>query len=737
MARGVMMYYGINFNPIFPGSVGAEIINSLINLLLGPGFYLVVAKRVLQDFTQITKAFENFADINGVFTAISVTFSAIEAMMSSFTIRFFMIMNNLGRIVEDGIMRPGDAAHGGDIIKVTDQHNYNVLTPEMRNKISRFHKNDSAVLSPLSAHLFNSMWLIPYDQRSVGTIGAAMAGGFSGVHQHPGDTHRRIPQAEVEYIETKIDSEYMPFSIQDLRTNEVIGLPAFIQSISDDFSANYASSQGFGRTDPVFSYQKTTRQIALTFQLVAMNQTDHHYVWGVINKMVAMLYPQRDAGQLRKTADEKVSFIQPFSQRVSASPIVRIRVGDVIASNRSASAMKRIFGGSTLLRTKPEDVGEEVTEPFKNDGFAKNVIFAARGKLFHALGQQKWPTKEGELLDPAEIVSKAGDMMIKKAALVTIRDPNDPSKKGYSMRVLHDAKIKDLKVITEEVKSKDESNTTATEDSDTAKKDIYYEFKVDVADEVEAYALGGVPLLACFRKANELGIPSVPPIPPPGPQLTFVMKPISAQNGLTAISFSDLAEKLELDAMEVIKFLSQHDETYKEALATIRDSSSDDVAAEAIFDAIEDDLNAFKSQVTDELDPEGAVETFLSPENNAVVRAFDSSKGRGLAGVITQMGLDYNDGLWGTSQEAGISEGNLRAPKTVTVSLSFSPIHDMPLGLSHEGDLMAPSHPVGALATDEPSAAEKTTELEYKKHEAMSRVTSLPDTTDPGKPKLF
>ena len=84
---------------------------------------------------------------------------------------------------------------------------------------------------------------------------------------------------------------------------------------------------------------------------------------------------------------------------------------------------------------------------------------------------------------------------------------------------------------------------------------------------------------------------------------------------------------------------------------------------------------------------------FLKATNNSVVSAFESTRGRGLAGFITQMSLEYDGATWET-------KWTQRAPKWVEITLSYSPIHDLPLGLDYNGNMMAASHPVGLAYTD-------------------------------------
>jgi hypothetical protein len=82
-------------------------------------------------------------------------------------------------------------------------------------------------------------------------------------------------------------------------------------------------------------------------------------------------------------------------------------------------------------------------------------------------------------------------------------------------------------------------------------------------------------------------------------------------------------------------------------------------------------------------------ETFFDPVNNAVIRSFESAGGQGVAGVITQLGFDWNEAPW------EINDGS-RAPMWCKVTLGFTPIHDIPLGLDYEGGMRAPAYNVGA-----------------------------------------
>ena len=173
----------------------------------------------------------------------------------------------------------------------------------------------------------------------------------------------RLSYDAVKELEQRLDSDYMPFSLQDLRTNEILKFHAFIESISDSYTANYNEMGGYGRLEKIKIYANTTRSINVSFKIVALSHEDHHEMWYMINKIVSMLYPQWSKGVvMRESTMEKIKnevdknfnledelkkmskIAIPFSQLPSNSPMVRLRVGDLITSNYSKYTAAKLFG---------------------------------------------------------------------------------------------------------------------------------------------------------------------------------------------------------------------------------------------------------------------------------------------------------------------------------------------------------------------------------------------------------
>ena len=77
----------------------------------------------------------------------------------------------------------------------------------------------------------------------------------------------------------------------------------------------------------------------------------------------------------------------------------------------------------------------------------------------------------------------------------------------------------------------------------------------------------------------------------------------------------------------------------------------------------------------------------LFGDDNPIMTSFETTAGRGLAGVITSLNFD-----WGLNDTINWDMENFgyKAPKGCKISISFTPIHDITPGLDSDGMLRAP-----------------------------------------------
>ena len=459
----------------------------------------------------------------------------------------------------------------------------------------------------------------------------------------PKTGHKLSPDL-VRAVETAINNEYMPFSIQDLRTNELISLPAFITSVSDSFSAEYTDSHGFGRTDPVKTYGKTTRSVDVTFRLAAQSKEDHDYMWYVINRMVAMLYPQRSPGRKRAYDNGGKEMIQPFSQVPTASPMVRLRLGDLISSNYNKMGLGRLFGHPGRGFNPQTETGKKAKEEQnKKDAMAKfRPGFMAK--------------IEADLDDIIGNNDFKGKINIPKNTVLFLWSSEETGKKSRSkaMKTITFKKAAIIEIGEMEVLSRKTHGPAIPK----GKSPTAYKFKFNMSDQNPAIKNVKNPATALFGKAL-------------GRWVSF------GDKGQKEAKFSGFIPKFN---QEWLKGKGVMEPEKARRLKEIEKKFLEGEGIKEGFKVAPADVNK-------------EFESFMKPENNPIVKSFRSGMGRGLAGFITQMSLGYDGANW------EIDKGS-RAPTMVEIQMSFAPTHDLPLGLDATGQLSAASHPVGAAYTN-------------------------------------
>ena len=116
-------------------------------------------------------------------------------------------------------------------------------------------------------------------------------------------------------------------------------------------------------------------------------------------------------------------------------------------------------------------------------------------------------------------------------------------------------------------------------------------------------------------------------------------------------------------------------------------------------------------------------QAFFDPTKNAIMGAWQSTRGRGLAGFISSLDFDYNESTYETTSLTR------RAPKMVKISIQFEPIHDIAPGMDHRGGFRAPIYPVGdVMAHYAGDELANTLEYGFKNPGVFKTGTETPET---------
>lgn len=423
-----------------------------------PGYYVVLVREIIRSGGTIIRSIvDAFASGNPV-TAIQSLLGVIDIIRSSKIVAYVNMVAMLGdkilMLEDEGLIdvdsvgalsEPGQLPNFGKISTIDR------LVSNPASRISKNRETNNSTKLAWRTGATPSMYLLPASVINAADYMPADAKlGLGSTLDVPASLYEkqittRISSDTVKEIEAELDSEYVPFYFHDLRTNEIVSFHAFLSAISDSFNVSFDSGQYFGRVEPLKTYMGTERTINLTFNIVATSPSDFDVMWWKINKLITLLYPQWSKGRQLKVGENQ--FIQPFSQVMTSSPLIRIRLGDLFKSNYSKFALARLFG----LGTDSFSLNGKTTDP-------------ARVQQLITFNKAITEEKQRQLQKPvsASEIQKFGYKAGQKAVLIVASGPLHlaPAGAGKALGVvapsgnLTTAKLtQDVKVTIDDVKS--------------------------------------------------------------------------------------------------------------------------------------------------------------------------------------------------------------------------------------------------------------------------------------------
>lgn len=375
LPTGALSFFGSYDNKsVGLGEFALEAAKSAANAAQNPGYYSVMARSVNRSFLQIADA---FSAMGNAFKAGFVAFAKallniIDVLRASKFIQAINVFSRLGDQIlskwndRDDEYKTDKESFGYSIRFKSDIDNNENVDAASKGRLKVVKGNG---ISPLTlswaAYRAPDMFVMPGIMQTISspnsykllgiptllsTVASDGAGGKNGglpnndVYQQTDATNPRIPTEVREKFEDSLESEYVPFYFHDVRTNEIVSFHAFLASLSDDYTASYESSETFGRVEPIKIYKGTQRRIGFSFYVVATNDKDFDSMWLKINKLTTLVYPQFTEGRMLLDSQNSYKLHAPFSQTIQASPMIRVRIGDLIKTNYSKFNLARLFG---------------------------------------------------------------------------------------------------------------------------------------------------------------------------------------------------------------------------------------------------------------------------------------------------------------------------------------------------------------------------------------------------------
>lgn len=136
----------------------------------------------------------------------------------------------------------------------------------------------------------------------------------------------------VDYTEVIAKERSLIIGIKHIASNKSISFKSFVESFDDSPSSNWKPEEVYGRMDPIGIFQSTSRNIKISFHVIAADEKEAYDNFSKISLLYNMHYP------VYKDINQDVSLI-------SASPLLKVKFGNWIMEPYYVEAMKDLLEG--------------------------------------------------------------------------------------------------------------------------------------------------------------------------------------------------------------------------------------------------------------------------------------------------------------------------------------------------------------------------------------------------------
>lgn len=699
-----------------------------------PGYWLSIASSMLKTYNQLIEDFKELSEIRG--SDSEQLLKIMNVLKKNKVVGFYNVMATIGDVSFQAFSGQSEDL---DFSKIKHPKDVDSLPdgPGTRHSKSRkdfgFHdkqlawaqnETPSAYLLPVNvvraATRLDNVVFGPNPFKAM--MGSDLVKNTYLAQNNDG-SGGRIPQEVVKGLEDRLDAEYVPFYIQDLRTNEVISFHAFLSELSDSIQPNYTPTSGYGRLDKVRIYSDTTRSVNLTFTLFATSKEDFNTMWYKINKLSTLFYPQWSKGtEVGRSGDDNSRFIQPFSQVLGGSPIIRLRVGDVIKSNYSRFGLSRMFGiGDPGTLAVPSE-GSKLIDSIngKKAGIINKIKDFGLNTLVGVFGSPIQFTQSPAVKTFGEkniFAKKATNLLVNGLTEVLANGFVNPLTYGLIYNQLIDPNASrdftsDLpklnlldglgrladNILNNSRSSKFSGYPTFAQLLLKANNSVGYKvyetgemiylqrpIKVTAADKILFSSSGEVEDESIFKNKTSKTKPDrfkTGVIKYKAKIIDFTVPPDLRGKHLICEHADIIPEPGEilLNTYVISSLLGIAGGGIGPLADYFLRLGSDAVNSTGLGSAIDIVRTLYASDET----------LFMDPFNNPITRAYETNIGRGLAGTLGGVTFNWLEFPWETDH-------NSRAPMGVKIQLKLDVIHDLPPGLDHSGYNRAPLYNVGEI----------------------------------------
>ena len=160
----------------------------------------------------------------------------------------------------------------------------------------------------------------------------------------------------------------MPFYFRDLRDSNVVMFRAYIEGLSETLSPTWNSENYVGRSEPIYTYSSTEREINFTLKIFANTKDELNQLYNKINRLTSMTYPEYKTEQAVILVDqdnnEKTVNVGSIGDKLRMkSPLCKLKLGDLFGGTNEATELTGFI--KSLSYTYPDNSPWEIEDGYQ------------------------------------------------------------------------------------------------------------------------------------------------------------------------------------------------------------------------------------------------------------------------------------------------------------------------------------------------------------------------------------
>ena len=131
----------------------------------------------------------------------------------------------------------------------------------------------------------------------------------------------------------------LPFYFKDMRDNAYVHFRAYIDSITENLTPTWNEENFIGRSESVYLYDKTSRDIAFTLKLYAHSEDELMAIYEKMNQLTSMTYPQYRKDEINFPRESSWNLLRGAPSRYANQrpkpPLSKLRIGELFGTRNN------------------------------------------------------------------------------------------------------------------------------------------------------------------------------------------------------------------------------------------------------------------------------------------------------------------------------------------------------------------------------------------------------------------